>query len=145
MILSVIGTILVTKDVYTKWQKSPVIVSFAEKYTRVSEIPFPAVTICPETKARSSILNFTDLYRRWTDDGLETLEKEEKYGFVAYIRIRARARTYFILYSLRLMVAVLQVCSDRVNKELNEGDEYNTTDTEIFKLIQEVVDDPLRL
>lgn len=86
MILSVIGTVLVTKDVYTKWQKSPVIVSFAEKYTRVSEIPFPAVTICPETKARSSILNFTDLQRRWMNEsyGLETLEKEEKDGLVVY-------------------------------------------------------------
>lgn len=82
MILSVIGTILVTKDVYTKWQKSPVIVSFAEKYTRVSEIPFPAVTICPETKARSSILDFADLHNRWINDGLERLEMEEKDGSV---------------------------------------------------------------
>ncbi len=82
MILSVIGSILVTKEVYNKWQKSPVIVSFAEKYTRVSEIPFPAVTICPETKARSSILNFTDLHTRWVDDGLASLEKSEKDGSV---------------------------------------------------------------
>lgn len=83
MVLSVIGSILVSKDVYTKWQKSPVIVSFAEKYTRVSEIPFPAVTICPETKARSSMLHFTDLYNRWVRDGLETLEKEDEKGSVS--------------------------------------------------------------
>lgn len=82
MILSVVGSILVTKEVYNKWQKSPVIVSFAEKYTRVSEIPFPAVTICPETKARTSILNFTDLHNRWITNGLEILEKEEKEGLV---------------------------------------------------------------
>lgn len=82
MILSVVGSVLVSKDVYNKWQKSPVIVSFAEKYTRVSEIPFPAVTICPETKARSSILNFTDLHSRWVNDGLERLEKEENDGLV---------------------------------------------------------------
>lgn len=83
MILSVIASVLVSKDVYNKWQKSPVIVSFAEKYTRVSEIPFPAVTICPETKARNSILNFTDLHKRWVNDGvmgLKRLEKEEKLG-----------------------------------------------------------------
>lgn len=82
MILSVVGSVLVSKDVYNKWQKSPVIVSFAEKYTRVSEIPFPAVTICPETKARSSILNFTELYSRWVNDGLERLEKDENEGLV---------------------------------------------------------------
>lgn len=85
MILSIIGTIMVSKEVYNKWQKSPVIVSFAEKYTRVSEIPFPAVTICPETKARTSILNFTDLYNRWINEGLEKLEKEEKDGLVLWL------------------------------------------------------------
>lgn len=80
MILSLIGSILVTKEVYNKWQKSPVIVSFAEKYTRVSEIPFPSVTICPETKARTSMLNFSDLHDRWVKYGLEKLENEEKEG-----------------------------------------------------------------
>lgn len=78
MFLCVIGSITVSKEVYSKWQMSPVIVSFAEKYTRVSEIPFPAVTICPETKARSSLLNFTHLYNRWTKDGVDALEKEER-------------------------------------------------------------------
>lgn len=27
------------------------------------EIPFPAVTICPETKSQKSIVNVTDVYR----------------------------------------------------------------------------------
>lgn len=49
-------------NVYIKWDQSPVIVSFAEKSTPVWEIPFPAVTICPETKANVSMLNFTDIY-----------------------------------------------------------------------------------
>lgn len=37
-------------DVYNKWRDTPVIVSFAEKPTPVYSIPFPAVTICSETK-----------------------------------------------------------------------------------------------
>lgn len=49
-------------NVYTKWDQSPVIVSFAEKSTPVWEIPFPAVTICPETKAKVELLNFTSAY-----------------------------------------------------------------------------------
>ena len=49
-------------NVYTKWQQSPVIVSFAEKSTPVWEIPFPAVTICPETKSYVEQLNFTKMY-----------------------------------------------------------------------------------
>lgn len=36
------------------------------------------------------------------------------------------------------MIAVLQVCSDTVNKELNETDRYTYTKTEIFEIIQEV-------
>ncbi|KAG4076245.1 hypothetical protein HA402_014794 [Bradysia odoriphaga] len=85
MIVCVIGSIIVSKEVYNKWQKSPVIVSFAEKYTRVSEIPFPSVTICPETKARSSILNFTQLYNRWIEDGVNTLEKEDREKYLSHI------------------------------------------------------------
>ncbi|KAG4070425.1 hypothetical protein HA402_005657 [Bradysia odoriphaga] len=50
------------QNVYIKWDQSPVIVSFAEKSTPVWEIPFPAVTICPETKANMSQLNFTAVY-----------------------------------------------------------------------------------
>lgn len=49
-------------NIYTKWEESPVIVSFDEKSTPIWEIPFPAVTICPETKANASMLNFTNIY-----------------------------------------------------------------------------------
>ncbi|XP_037031858.1 pickpocket protein 28-like isoform X2 [Bradysia coprophila] len=52
------------QNVYIKWDQSPVIVSFAEKSTPVWEIPFPAVTICPETKANMSQLNFTHVYHQ---------------------------------------------------------------------------------
>ena len=78
MVSCFIISIIVSQEVHKKWQKSPVIVSFAEKYTRVSEIPFPAVTICPETKARSSLLNFTHLYNQWKTNGMDTLEKVER-------------------------------------------------------------------
>jgi amiloride-sensitive sodium channel len=46
-------------NIYQKWDTTPVIVSFAEKSTPVWQIPFPAVTICPETKARMELFNFT--------------------------------------------------------------------------------------
>nr|CAD7454156.1 unnamed protein product [Timema tahoe] len=46
--------------VWVKWNSSPVIVSFNEKSTPVWEIPFPAVTICSETKARQTLFNFTE-------------------------------------------------------------------------------------
>uniref|UniRef100_A0AAG5DGW4 Pickpocket n=1 Tax=Anopheles atroparvus TaxID=41427 RepID=A0AAG5DGW4_ANOAO len=48
--------------VYDKWLRSPVVVTFAEQPTPIHDIPFPAVTICPVTKVKSSVLNFTAVY-----------------------------------------------------------------------------------
>lgn len=50
------------KNVWVKWNEDPVIVTFNEKSIPVSEIPFPAVTICPGTKSQINKLNFTDVY-----------------------------------------------------------------------------------
>lgn len=60
--ISLIGCGILIQNIYDKWDESPVIVSFNEKSTPVWEIPFPAVTICPETKANISMLNFTNNY-----------------------------------------------------------------------------------
>lgn len=49
-------------NVWIKWDQSPVIVSFAEKTTPVYAIPFPAITICPETKTYVRLFNFTEMY-----------------------------------------------------------------------------------
>lgn len=48
------------KNVYTKLDQS--FVSFKEKSTPIWEIPFPAVTICPETKTKKDYLDFTAAY-----------------------------------------------------------------------------------
>lgn len=45
---SLTGCICVILKTYDKWQATPVIVSYSEKYTKIWEIPFPAITICPE-------------------------------------------------------------------------------------------------
>lgn len=58
-IISFIGCTLMIHKIFEKWQSTPVIVSFAEKSTSVWEIPFPAVTICPETKALKQNIDFT--------------------------------------------------------------------------------------
>ncbi|PSN34454.1 hypothetical protein C0J52_20177 [Blattella germanica] len=46
---------------WNKWQTSPVFVTFAETSSPVWDIPFPAVTICPEIKIKRTVLNFTSL------------------------------------------------------------------------------------
>ncbi|KFB49820.1 hypothetical protein ZHAS_00017840 [Anopheles sinensis] len=58
-LLSLYGCGRLIQNIYRKWDQTPVIVSFAEKSTPVWQIPFPAVTICPEMKVRSHF----DLFR----------------------------------------------------------------------------------
>ncbi|XP_062558315.1 pickpocket protein 28-like [Armigeres subalbatus] len=57
--LSVCSGALLIRKVYDKWDQTPVIVSFDEKFTPVWQIPFPAVTICPEVKTPITVMNFT--------------------------------------------------------------------------------------
>lgn len=68
-------------NIWWKWNNNPVIVSFAEKSTPVWQIPFPAVTVCMETKSRQTFFNFTDMYWKLQDSiansSLEKLNDEE--------------------------------------------------------------------
>lgn len=48
-------------NVWERWDRSPVIVTFAERPTPIWQIPFPAVTICLQTKTQSNLFNFTDI------------------------------------------------------------------------------------
>ncbi|XP_052753507.1 pickpocket protein 28-like [Galleria mellonella] len=58
-LLSVILCFLLIRNVWIKWQTSPVIVSFSEKFVPVEMVPFPSITICPEIKTRATVYNFT--------------------------------------------------------------------------------------
>lgn len=44
---------------YIRWSKNPVIISFDKRFESISEVPFPAVTICPETKSIKKQFNYT--------------------------------------------------------------------------------------
>lgn len=49
------------RHVYDKRENKPVMISLSKKLAPTSDIPFPAVTICPETKAKCNIINMTSL------------------------------------------------------------------------------------
>lgn len=59
-LLSFIFVILLSayfiSNVYEKWRQSPVVVAMSAKSTLISDIPFPAVTICNMNRARSSVV-----------------------------------------------------------------------------------------
>nr|XP_019536370.2 pickpocket protein 28-like [Aedes albopictus]XP_019556891.1 pickpocket protein 28-like [Aedes albopictus] len=86
-LISVYGCSQLIQNIYRKWDQTPVIVSFNEKSTPVWQIPFPAVTICPETKAKTQYLNFTSLYHLVQNETeKESLDPE------SYDRFRALAQ-----------------------------------------------------
>ncbi|XP_053685872.1 pickpocket protein 28-like [Sabethes cyaneus] len=63
-VLSIVSCTFLIHKIYRKWDETPVIVSFAEKTTPVWQIPFPAVTVCPQTKVHVRDLNFSKEFEK---------------------------------------------------------------------------------
>lgn len=55
-------------DTFAKWERFPVIVTFAEQSTRIWEIPFPAVTLCPQIKTKQTVFNYTKYFNTYQRD-----------------------------------------------------------------------------
>lgn len=78
--LSLFGCGKLILDTWNKWNQFPVIVTFAERSTPVWDIPFPAVTICPQIKSRQTVLNYTLIYNKAKFDNLSFTLTEEEYN-----------------------------------------------------------------
>lgn len=64
------------QTVWIKWQTNPVTMSLTEKEMPVSAIPFPTVTICPETKTYAKKINVTDAYHSLLEESRNLTETE---------------------------------------------------------------------
>ena len=117
-IISVTGCSILIIKMYDKWQKSPVISSFAEKSTPVWEIPFPAITICPETKVTTDKLNFTKSFNLLKADATSNLTSEEFMRMEALTQVCEK--TYNISSSIELndIVPTLKDISIQLNDNL---------------------------
>lgn len=63
---------------WLKFIDTPVIISFDHRPLSISDIPFPATTICPIAKSKSNIFNYTHVYRLMTKlDGSDTRAPNE--------------------------------------------------------------------
>lgn len=62
MLTSAVCFIIFLVHLLNRWERGPLFIGLAEKSQPIWDIPFPAVTICPETKAKISTVNFTDAY-----------------------------------------------------------------------------------
>ncbi|XP_072944583.1 pickpocket protein 28-like [Epargyreus clarus] len=67
-VLCVIYCAYLIRKVWIKWDESPVMVSFAESLTPAWQIPFPAITICFQSKASSKRFNFTKYYKLYDEE-----------------------------------------------------------------------------
>lgn len=56
------------QNIWIKWGDNPVTMSLNEREAPVSTIPFPTVTICPETKTYMNKLNTTFAFRTPIDN-----------------------------------------------------------------------------
>lgn len=68
--LSICGKLIF--DTFSKWERFPVIVTFAEQSTRIWDVPFPAVTICPQMKAKQTVFNYTKYFNTYQRDWSKT-------------------------------------------------------------------------
>ena len=95
---------------------SPVIVSFAEKSTPVWQIPFPAVTICPETKAMTKHVAFTK----------------------SYLMVQTGRKENLTAAELRNLEAVSQVCDPHLFLNVNESMNSGLKPEEIVPLLKNI-------
>lgn len=87
--ISVVGCSFMIWKIYDKWQTSPVIVSFAEKPTPIFHIPFPAVTVCSQTKVRSEYFDFSEAALKMAnpENYNTTLTEDELLGLEALSQV----------------------------------------------------------
>ncbi|XP_037940845.1 pickpocket protein 28-like isoform X1 [Teleopsis dalmanni] len=76
-LVSIVCCFSLIMSVYHKWNETPVIVSFSEKTTPVWNIPFPAITICSETKRilKTEGMTYANFYNNLTS----SIRAGEKY------------------------------------------------------------------
>ncbi|XP_018572878.2 pickpocket protein 28-like [Anoplophora glabripennis] len=79
---------------YEKWERSPVIVTFATKETPNLMIPFPSVTICPDTKSLPGKYNYTKYYRMLRENKTLEPDMEKKFGYLSLLCDRKNEINY---------------------------------------------------
>ncbi|XP_055535261.1 pickpocket protein 28-like isoform X2 [Wyeomyia smithii] len=99
--------------VIEKWLKDPIIVSFDHQPSSIYSIPFPAVTICPETKVKASELNVSHTFQLVRSGELnESMDAER----------------------VRKLLALLQLCEH----DLYDRSETVTQDNDMLRLLRKM-------
>lgn len=51
-------------QIWNKYTNNPIVTGFETKTSSIYEIPFPAVTICPEKKSFNFKFNYSDIFNK---------------------------------------------------------------------------------
>jgi acid-sensing ion channel, other len=104
-------------NIYNKWQLNPVIINVGEYLEPVWQTPFPAVTICPETKVLKKHVDFTKGY-------LEAISKSHTGNFTNH--------------QMKSLEALAQVCSPQLFTMQNISFESGINHDEIIAQLKNI-------
>ncbi|XP_055920631.1 pickpocket protein 28 [Eupeodes corollae] len=108
-IASVVFSCVVIRQIHSKWISSPVIVSFDETLIPINRIPFPTITICPESKMETETFNFSNVFERFNMKN-ESITEEEMEQLSAALHI----------CDLEVVEAITDLLPAEYNKHIGE-------------------------
>ncbi|XP_053687608.1 pickpocket protein 28-like isoform X2 [Sabethes cyaneus] len=112
-VLSLYFCLIYMYSIVEKWLDNPIIVSFDRDHSSIYSVPFPAVTICPETKVKASVLNVSHTFQLVRSGKLnESMDGER----------------------VRKLLALLQLCEH----DLYDRSETATEDNDMLKLLRKM-------
>lgn len=117
-ILTSCTCIILTWKTWYKWNNHPVIISFNNKISPISVIPFPAVTICPESKISRAKFNVTKFVTEEVNLG-NTNSSTDKY----FINLKRFYKTLMHSIFSQLLNFIYNMCFENhffVEKDLPE-------------------------
>ncbi|XP_073811880.1 pickpocket protein 28-like [Musca autumnalis] len=125
-IISIYFCSSIIAKIYSKWCETPVIVSFSEKSTPIWSIPFPAVTICPETKRalKETDKNYGQLFETFCNDYLSQGEK---------------LTTNFSLNELQQTLTLMHICRSEIDKLLLDIPKLNHQPFDYIQIMNEML------
>ncbi|KAJ3647269.1 hypothetical protein Zmor_024794 [Zophobas morio] len=84
-LICLIACISAIYGVYRKWEGSPVIVNFANQGTPIYQIPFPAITICPESKSFQPVFSYTRTMQKMLSNASVTPAEHTTFEYMSLI------------------------------------------------------------
>lgn len=77
VISTVVCAALIYK-IYWRWMYAPVIITFADEATPISNIPFPTITICRSVKVQRNFLNYSAIHSQLSENDFKNVDLSDE-------------------------------------------------------------------